>query len=91
MRKADGSTIIEGKNVNGMYLLNTIDNFPNMPTAMSSLSQPVSLEQWHRCLTHCSPLTIKSMLAENLIDGLALSDTDLNGKCEDCIMGRQTR
>jgi hypothetical protein len=58
---------------------------------MSSISQPTSLEQWHRRLTHCSPLTIQEMAANNLVDGLKLSGTSVNGKCEDCILGRQTR
>ena len=45
IRKADGTIVLEGRNVNGMYILETIDN---KPLAMSSISQPTSLEQWHR-------------------------------------------
>ena len=89
--KADGTVILAGKNINGMYLVETIDKPSNIPLAMSSLSQPTSLEQWHRRLTHCSPSTIRDMLTDNLVDGLTISDATLNGKCEDCIMGRQTR
>ena len=43
--KADGTVVLEGKNVNGMYILESIDD---KPLAMSSISQPTSLEQWHR-------------------------------------------
>ena len=58
---------------------------------MGSLSKPTSLEQWHQRLTHCSPLTIQEMEAKNLVDGLKLSETNIKGKCEDCIMGQQTQ
>lgn len=88
IRKADGTIVLEGRNVNGMYILETIDD---KPLAMSSISQPTSLEQWHRRLTHCSPLTIQEMATKNLVDGLKLSGTSVTGKCEDCILGRQTR
>lgn len=54
--KADGSVVLAGKNISGMYLLETIDHIPNTPPSMGSLSQPTSLEQWHCCLVHCSPL-----------------------------------
>jgi hypothetical protein len=59
--------------------------------AMSSLSQPTSLEQWHRRLAHCSPSTIQEMTNKDLVDGLNVTETSLRGKCEDCILGRQTR
>ena len=88
IRKADGTVVLAGRNVNGMYILETIDD---TPLAMRSVSQPTSLEQWHRRLTHCSPLTIQEMAKNNLVDGLELSGTVVTGKCEDCILGRQTR
>ena len=91
IRKPDGTTVLTGQNVGGMYLLETVDNIPNAPLAMTSLSKPTSLEQWHRRLTHCSPLTIQGMANNNLVDGLKISDQDVKGKCEDCILGRQTR
>src|SRR5271168_4148777 len=31
------------------------------------------------------------MATNNLVDGLKLSEVGITGKCEDCIMGRQTR
>src|SRR6202522_606806 len=74
-----------------MYLLKEVENIPNTPLAMTSLSQPVSLEQWHRRFTHCSPSTIKDMASKTLVDGLNITGEDVSGKCEDCIVGRQTR
>ena len=88
--KADGTVILEGRYMNGMYLLEPIDNPPDNTIAMTSLSKPTSLEQWHRRLTHCSPLTIEEMARNNIVDGLVISSTAMNGKCEDCILGCQT-
>ena len=45
VQKADGTIILTGDRINGMYLLETIDNVPRTPLAMTSLSQPTSLEQ----------------------------------------------
>ena len=93
VQRADGNVVLAGKNVNGMYVLETTNDsdIPNTPLAMGSLSQAVSLEQWHHRLTHCNPLTIQNMANNNLVDGLRVSNVNLSGKCEDCILGRQTR
>ena len=88
--KADGTIVLTGQNVNGMYILKTLDDLPNHPIAMTSLSQPTSIEQWHQQLAHCSPLTIQEMASKALVDSLIILETTLNGKCEDCIMGCQT-
>ena len=90
-RKTDGTIVLAGKSINGMYLLDAIEPSQRVPIAMGSLAQPTSLEQWHRQLAHCSPLTIKEMMDKKLVDVLQVLDTSLTGKCEDCIMGRQTR
>ena len=74
-----------------MYLIEEVKNIPKVSIAMTLLSQPVSLEQWHRRLTHCSPTTITEMATKNLVDGLKITGGDVTGKCEDCILGRQTR
>jgi len=71
-----------------MYIVDTVDH---SPMAMSSLSCPTSLEQWHRHLTHCSPTTIREMASCDLVNGLTILGKDLQGKCKDCILGRQTR
>jgi transposase InsO family protein len=90
IRRPDGTTVLAGKNVNGMYVLDTLETIPK-PLAMGSLSQPAPLEQWHRRFAHCSPLTIQEMASHDLVDGLRISETAVSGKCEDCILGRQTR
>ena len=47
-KKADGTVVLIGEKVNGMYLLEALDDPMDIPFAMASLSQPTSLEQWHR-------------------------------------------
>ena len=94
IRKRDGTPILTAHLAKGMYVVDDLEiepELPNTPVAMTSLSQPVSLAQWHRRLTHCSPLTITEMSKGNLVDGLSISGNELRGKCEDCIIGRQTR
>ena len=95
VRKSDGTSVLTARLVKGMYVVDEISgDLPrasDIPIAMTSLSQPVSLEQWHRRLTHCSPLTIAEMSREKLVDGLNVSGNNLRGKCEDCIIGRHTR
>ena len=90
-KKDDGTVVLTGKNVNGMYLLETLDDKPDTSFAMTSTSHPTSLEQWHRRLAHCSTSTIQEMARKNLVDGLKITEASVNGHCEDCIMGRQTR
>jgi GAG-pre-integrase domain len=89
-RKLDGTVVLAEKNVNGMYILETLNKLKHISQALILLSHGMSLEQWHQRLTHCSPLTIREMASNNMVDGLKISDDDLKGKCKDCIMGRQT-
>jgi len=90
-RLADGTIVLTGKAVVCLYILEDVETAPNVPLAMVSLSQAVSLGQWHRRLTHCSTSTIQDMANRRLVDGLNILGEKLSGKCEDCIMGRQTR
>jgi GAG-pre-integrase domain len=89
-QQADGTIVLTSQKVNKMYLLETVYALPNTPISMVSLFQPTFLEQWHHRLAHCSPLTIQDMASKGLVDGLKMSETMVNGKCEDCILGCQT-
>ena len=42
-QKADGTVVLAGKNVNGMYLLETLDDKPDASFAMTSTSHPTKL------------------------------------------------
>jgi hypothetical protein len=87
--KPDGTVVLAGKNVNGMYLLNTanVQAYTSQTLAMNSLSRPTSLEQWHWRLAHCSLTTIQEMASRNLVNSLNISDLTMSRKCTDCILG----
>lgn len=76
--------IVEGMN-------NNAHGVPNNPIMMGFLSRSASLEQWHRCLTHCSPSLILEMVSGNLVNSLDVTSNSLQGNCEDYILGCQTR
>ena len=87
IRKPDSTIVLAGRGDKGMYVVEP----SHLPRAMGSLSNNTPLEQWHRRLSHCSPATIHDMAKGNLVDGLKISTNSVQGKCEDCILGRQTR
>jgi hypothetical protein len=53
-RKPDGTVVLAEKNINGMYILETLNEPKHIPQALILLSHGTLLEQWHRHLTHCS-------------------------------------
>ena len=91
IRKVDGTVVLTARLEKGMYLVDGSTTGDQNPIALRSLSRSTSLEQWHRRLTHCSPSTILEMVTGSLVDGLSLTDKDLQGRCEDCVLGHQTR
>jgi len=80
IRKPDGTIVLTARLMKGMYMVDELNrDLPGeqkISTAMVSLSSPVPLEQWHRRLAHCSPLTIAEMSKANLVDGLKVSGSD---------------
>lgn len=96
MKDANGTDIFSGRGESGMYVLECVDEEGDLPAghfAMSSRSDPTSLCQWHRRLVHAGIETIETMASKNLVDGLAegITDRKVEGKCEDCLMAKQTR
>ena len=51
-------------------------------------TKPANLETWHRQFAHTN--MILEMSARGLVDGLAIMDRTLNGKCKDCLRGKAT-
>lgn len=78
IHKPDGGVVLASCLEKGMYVVEPINvplsTIPATPVALASLSQPTSLEQWHRRLTHCSPATIQDMANHKLVDGLSISE-----------------
>jgi hypothetical protein len=46
-QKANGTIVLTGQNINRIYLLEMVDNSPDISLAMSLLFQPTFLEQWN--------------------------------------------
>ena len=78
-----------GRGNNGMYLLN-VEPLTHALTACT-LSKPTSIEVWHQCLGHVGICMITDMAKRVLVNGLDIvGDPEPNGKCKDCIYGKQT-
>ena len=79
-----------GTGTRGMYLLSTLRGLSG-PTALTAKSQilPTSLKVWHRHFGHASMKAIKTVLAQNLVNGLVIKgDLTVPGLCEDYIYGK---
>ena len=82
-------SLMASRGNNGMYLLN-VEPLTHALTALS-LSKPTNIEVWHRRLGHAGIRVIVDMAKRGLVDGLdVVGDPEPNGKCEDCIYGKQT-
>lgn len=56
-----------------------------------SLAKPTNLEVWHRRFGHIGTRSIVDMAKKGLVDGLDIvGSVEPEGKCEDCIYGKQT-
>ncbi|KAF5376302.1 hypothetical protein D9615_008480 [Tricholomella constricta] len=68
-------------------------DFVAKPVAMSarSLTRPADVETWHRRLGHVGESILREMVRSEMVKGLDVTKLSVNGRCEDCIMGKQTR
>ncbi|KAF5387622.1 hypothetical protein D9615_000717 [Tricholomella constricta] len=68
-------------------------DFVPKPAAMSarSLTRPADMETWHRRLGHVGESILREMIRGELVKGLDVTKTSVNGRCENCIMGKQAR
>ena len=67
--------------------------FTQPPSAMvtRSLNAPTRLETWHRRLVHIGESTVWEMMSKQIVNGLSVTDTAVNGRCEDYIIGKQAQ
>jgi Reverse transcriptase (RNA-dependent DNA polymerase)/gag-polypeptide of LTR copia-type/GAG-pre-integrase domain len=87
----DDFPILTGFLDRGMYKLNTVPTDVNDIKAMTSIAKKTDEATWHRRLAHVSTRTIRRMLSKGLVDGLEiLARKCEEGRCEDCILGKQT-
>jgi hypothetical protein len=79
-----GEMILSGRGSVGMYVLESNTTYANLSTA-----NPTTLENWHRRMAHVSPAVIEEMRTKKLVDGLDITDHNLDSKCLSCRAGRQ--
>jgi hypothetical protein len=84
-------TLMRGTGSNGMYLLHVEPRAPTTHALTAqSLNKPTNLEVWHRRFKHAGVRSIVDMAKRGLVDGLKImGNVKLEGKCEDCIYGKQ--
>ena len=60
--------------------------------ATCSHNHPTNIDTWHRRLGHAGYAIVKCMSKKDLVDGMSVMMYERGpGRCEDCIMGKQTR
>ncbi|KAJ3834171.1 hypothetical protein F5878DRAFT_502775, partial [Lentinula raphanica] len=52
---------------------------------------PCSLAMWHTRFAHINTNVIALMKRRDLVNGLDITDSSLNGKCEPCLHAKPTR
>lgn len=64
--------------------------FTQPPSALSAhlLTHPTDYETWHQRLAHVGESTLHEMICKNVVTGLTVTKLSVNGRCEDCIMGK---
>lgn len=83
--------LLEGFGKNKMYevlILETgkvVANYPQMR------DRPVDVLTWHRQLGHVGIRRILHMSNRNLVNGLHITNQDIQGMCEDCLYGKATK
>ncbi|KAJ4805895.1 Pol [Rhynchospora pubera] len=85
---SDNSLVYTGQRKKDVYYLN-FDHFTNGEQCFSAIATGSWL--WHRRLGHVSLDSIKKLVKLKLVRGLPSHKLDLNGLCEACMKGKQTK
>src|ERR1700754_1380097 len=89
----DGKLIFTATQRGGLAYLDGSTLPPYSAQALAALSLlPLTLDLWHRRLSHINYVDLKRMVAKGLVTGLKInSSSSPNPVCEPCIAGKQTR
>jgi len=60
----------------------------NILSAVKRDSPAADLPTWHRRLGHLGESLLKKLVGSKIVRGLEVTNTQLNGICEDCILGK---
>ena len=81
----DGQTLVEGKKVDGLYIVNTIQESAN-PAQSDRKSE---LELWHRRFGHLNISALKILHSKSMVKHLPINLYNDKFTCEVCIQGKQ--
>ncbi|KAJ1700212.1 hypothetical protein LUZ63_008724 [Rhynchospora breviuscula] len=85
---SDNSLVYTGQRKKDVYYLN-FDHFTTGEQCFSAIATGSWL--WHRRLGHVSIDSLKKLVKSNLVRGLPSHKLDLDGLCEACMKGKQTK
>ena len=88
VRSSDNALIYTGKRKKNVYYL-YFTHFESGETCLSAISSGSWL--WHRRLGHVSIDTIKKLVKLDLVRGLPTHKLELEGLCDACVHGKQTK
>jgi hypothetical protein len=88
----DGVAFMESEELgNGaMYRLNWLPNDPNTALSARSLTKAADLATWHRRFGHISEGKILAAASKGLTLGMDITPGRADGRCEDCVLGKQS-
>lgn len=89
-RRPDGSAVLERVLRGGMYVVDFNTAATNVWTARSR-NVPVNKATWHRRLGHIGNTGLETLITGDHVEGLNVRAGEMNGICEDCIMGKHAR
>ena len=77
----DGQTLVEGKKIDGLYIVNTIQESAH-PAQSDRKSE---LELWHRRFGHLNISALKILHSKSMVKGLPINLYNDKFTCEVCI------
>jgi hypothetical protein len=88
-----GAAIMEAKLVNGMYVVELIDEGVHALATSTPRSRdvPVDKNTWHRRLGHVGKTGLDAIISGDRVEGMSVATGDDSGMCEDCLSGKQAR
>ena len=91
IREGQKRMLMKGTGNNRMYLLQVEPQIPvTHVLSVHSLKKPTNIEVWHQHFGHASICSITDMAKRGLVNSLDIVEgLELEGKCEDCIYGKQ--
>lgn len=90
-KRRDGSPFMEAALSNGMYVLELEGGGGVNAWAANSRDVPADKGTWHHRLGHIGNTGLAALISGKHVNGLHVREGGMDGLCEDCVFGKQTR